>query len=60
MIKEKHMKKKIIFTVVWMVCYSLAGTYAEINELITHPAYWSAFGAIFGMSLAYALVCGKK
>lgn len=51
--------KKIIFTIIWVMIYSTAGIYAETNQLITHPAYWSAFGTMFGLSLPMHWHMGK-
>jgi hypothetical protein len=47
--------KKAFCVIMWGIVYYLAGTYCQSHELISHPAYWSAFGGLFGVTLTYLL-----
>ena len=35
-------------TILLMIVFGLAGTLLEHHDVITEPAYWALYGAVFG------------
>lgn len=41
---------KLVKLLVVLIIYVIIGSYFMSNNIITHPAYWTLFGAVFGAS----------
>ena len=41
--------KKVVLVIAFAVAFSFGGMYLQEHQIITHPAYWTFYGFIFGV-----------
>ena len=52
--RRVRMCLKCLFICVWLVSYTFIGEQLQMYNTITCPAYWSLYGAFFGI-VGYAI-----